>query len=216
MARVSTGAGDAPRRKWKRWVFGLPLALTIPFLLLVRLSTWLYLDKGFNGWVAVGFSATAAALVLSGLVAVVAMKLGARPGSWTLKSSLVLLLVYAVYLLVFVSVANVKSADLRATYRDLHPVLRLSVSTLILLDKGAVITDTGRTPEDYVQMGLRKAAASAHYRQADGYVHAVDLRTRERGGIRNLAMQLFFEAMGFDTLRHDGTADHLHVSLAVR
>lgn len=30
---------------------------------------------------------------------------------------------------------------------------------------------------------------------------------------RNLAAELAFRAMGFHTLRHVGTADHLHVSL---
>jgi len=216
LAGESHAAKKGSRLRWKRWVIGLPLGLTVPFALLVRLSTWLYLVKGFNGWIAVGTSALAAALVLAGVVAVVASKMGARPGAWIFKAAVVLLAVYAGYLLVFVSAANVKSPGLRTTYRDLHPVLRLSVSTLVLLDRDAVITDTGRAPEDYARMGLPTARTSAHYRQSDGYVHAVDLRTRGRGGIRNVAMQLFFEALGFDTLRHEGTADHLHVSLALR
>jgi len=34
--------------------------------------------------------------------------------------------------------------------------------------------------------------------------------------VKNRLVQLYFVAMGFDTLRHVGTADHLHVELAVR
>jgi hypothetical protein len=73
-----------------------------------------------------------------------------------------------------------------------------------------------RQPEDYERMGLSTNGASLHYRQADGYAHAVDLRTRGRSPGRNILIRLYFEAMGFDTLRHVGTADHLHVSLLVR
>jgi len=54
---------------------------------------------------------------------------------------------------------------------------------------------------------------SKHYEQPDGWVHAVDLRTKSNGEIRNRAVQLYFEVMGFSTLRHVGTADHLHVQM---
>ena len=57
------------------------------------------------------------------------------------------------------------------------------------------------------------AAAFVHFRQDDGFVHALDLRTIHRPEWRNLAAELAFRAMGFHTLRHVGTADHLHVSL---
>jgi len=54
-----------------------------------------------------------------------------------------------------------------------------------------------------------------HYPQPDGYVHAIDLRTAGRGFVRNRLVQAYFWSMGFVTLRHVGTADHLHVELPV-
>ncbi len=78
------------------------------------------------------------------------------------------------------------------------------------------MTDLGRTPADYVAMGLPVLEQSFHYRQVDGYVHAMDLRTADRGAARNWLTQAYFRLLGFRTLRHVGTADHLHVSLPMR
>ena len=95
----------------------------------------------------------------------------------------------------------------------MHPVLRLAVSTLIHLDKEIIITDSDRMPEDYRAMGLKTIKNSLHYRQSTGYSHALDLRTMNRPEWKNILVQNFFRVMGFRTLRHSGTADHLHVSL---
>ncbi len=62
-------------------------------------------------------------------------------------------------------------------------------------------------------MGLPVYERSLHFEQADGYIHAMDLRTLGRGEWRNRLMELYFRTLGFRTLRHVGTADHLHVSL---
>jgi len=62
-------------------------------------------------------------------------------------------------------------------------------------------------------MGLKSKNHSLHYRQSNGYAHAMDLRTNGRSEVRNFMTQTFFRLMGFKTLRHIGTADHLHVSL---
>ena len=89
-------------------------------------------------------------------------------------------------------------------------------STLILADGSLVITDTSREAADYRRMGLPVQQRSLHYRQADGWSHAIDLRTSGRAAWQNAWMQVYFEAMGFQTLRHVGTADHLHVALPVQ
>jgi hypothetical protein len=86
-------------------------------------------------------------------------------------------------------------------------------SALILLDPASVVTDAGRTPQDYRRMGLSPMEASLHFVQRDGYVHALDLRTSGRSELRNRGIQLVFWILGFQTLRHVGTGDHLHVSL---
>lgn len=76
-----------------------------------------------------------------------------------------------------------------------------------------MVTDADRQPEDYGKMGLPTKSHSLHYRQSSGYAHAVDLRTLRRGALRNALVAAYFRLMGFNTLRHMGSADHLHVSL---
>jgi hypothetical protein len=43
----------------------------------------------------------------------------------------------------------------------------------------------------------------------------MDLRTKGRSQARNALTVAYFRIMGFRSLRHVGTADHLHVSLPV-
>jgi len=121
-----------------------------------------------------------------------------------------------VYTLVYLSSANAKSERVRAYYASLHPLLRVGLSTLIVFDRDAVITDLARLPADYPAMGLPINDGTLHYVQRDGYAHAADLRTAGRGFLRNRLVQLYLWSMGFSTLRHVGTADHLHVELPVR
>jgi hypothetical protein len=121
-----------------------------------------------------------------------------------------------VYALVYLSSANAKSERVRAYYASLHPLLRVGLSTLIVLDREAVITDLARRSEDYRAMGLPPNDGSLHLVQQDGYAHAADLRTAGRGFLRSRLVQLYMWGLGFTTLRHTGTADHLHVELPVR
>lgn len=96
-------------------------------------------------------------------------------------------------------------------------VLRtVATGTVLLVDREAVVTDTGRTREEYLAWGLPVNEASLHLPQDDGFVPAVDLRTRGRPEWRSVAREAYYRAMGFHTLRHVGTADHLHVSLPGR
>jgi hypothetical protein len=82
-----------------------------------------------------------------------------------------------------------------------------------LIDENLVITDASRVPEDYKKMGLPTNKSSLHYKQKDGYAYALDLRTNGRYEIRNFLIKSYFYFMGFNTLRHVGTDDHLHISL---
>jgi hypothetical protein len=95
----------------------------------------------------------------------------------------------------------------------MHPVLRVAVSTVTLADNDLVVTDIERFEEDYASMGLPVNQTSFHYRQESGYVHAVDIRTIGHGFVRNALLRGSLEIMGFRTIRHVGTADHLHVEL---
>ena len=118
--------------------------------------------------------------------------------------------------MIYFSSANAKSERVRAYYASLHPLLRVALSTLILADRDLVVTDLARGPESYAAMGLTPNDGSLHYLQRDGYTHAADLRTAGRGVLKNRLVQLYFWSMGFTTLRHVVTGDHLHVELPVR
>ena len=69
-----------------------------------------------------------------------------------------------------------------------------------------MITDADRTREFCARAGLPANEWSQHFRQDDGFVHALDLRTIDRPEWRRLAVELAFRAMGFHTLRHVGLA----------
>ncbi len=120
---------------------------------------------------------------------------------------------FSIQALIFMSNDNMKSEEVKKEYKSLHPFLRLGVSTIVLIDKDLVVTDASRVPEDYEKMGLAKKGQSLHYKQEDGFAYAIDLRTNDRSEFRNQALAIYFGAMGFNVLRHVGTADHLHISM---
>lgn len=195
--------------------FKLAFLVLAPFLLLVRGATFAHQHYGLGPWASLAGGAAISALLLMGYAASAARRL---TGKYLLprgvrRGVLMVVLCYLVYGALYLSASNVKSPELRAEYRDLNPLLRLAVATLVLLDRDVVMTDFSRSREDYAPMGLREQPRSSHFEQRDGYARAVDLRTAGRPGWRNAFVRLYFEAMGFETLRHTGTADHLHVSL---
>ena len=198
-----------------RWaVFGALLAV-LPFVLLIRGGIFAYHEWGLGTWPSLAVSAAATALLLALYAWAVSRRIGARRGLKKLltRGAALMGAAYVAYSLVYVAGANAKSEEVRDEYSALHPLLRVAASALILVDPGAVITDAGRTPDFYRRMGLSPNETSLHFEQQTGFVHALDLRTVGRPEWRNRAADLAFRAMGFHTLRHMGTADHLHVSL---
>ena len=129
------------------------------------------------------------------------------------KGVMVAVGVFVLYSAMYISGANVKSAEVKDTWLSLHPVLRVATSFLVLADADLVVTDAARTPADYRRMGLPVAEGSKHYPQESGYVEAIDLRTRGRPEWSNALVRVYFWMTGMNTLRHVGTADHLHVSM---
>jgi hypothetical protein len=188
--------------------------VALPFVALVRGAVFFYEHGRVPAWLAL----LVAALLTTWLVTLYA--------SWLLRTltgrspvlliakwvALPLVVFYCGFSLRYLSRVNAKP-EVRAYYTSLHPLLRIALSTWILVDDGLVVTDMRRSREDYPRMRLPVNETSLHYRQADGWVHAVDLRTAHRGSVRNRMVQVYFWMMGFDTLRHVGTADHLHVQL---
>lgn len=187
----------------------------LPFALLIRGGVLAYQGWSLGTWPSLLLSATASALLLALYAWAVSRRLGAGAGLKKVltRSAAAVGVAYVGYALVFVASENVKSEEVRAGYAAVHPLLRVASSALILVDPASVITDAGRTREDYFLMGLSPNEASLHFEQEDGFVHALDLRTIGRPEWRNRAVELGFWALGFHSLRHVGTADHLHVSL---
>jgi hypothetical protein len=142
---------------------------------------------------------------------------GKLGNSKTLKFSywvaLILVLTYCVPALLFLSKSNSKHTEVQKEFTSLHPILRLGISTVVPLDRGLIITDANRNPEDYRKMGLPTKNHSLHYKQTNGFSHAIDIRVKGRSEVRNWFLEQYFRLMGFNTLRHFGTEDHLHVSL---
>ena len=201
-----------PLFKWGTIVF-------LPFIVLMRVALFVYQHE----WpvplaLGMGFLAAFCVLFLYVTWAYFWVAGGDAPyharTAWT--KALVVLVVLGLfqgYVLLSPDPAHVKSDAVHAEYSRLHPLLRTSLATMILVDEHLLITDLSRHPSDYEAMGLPTNPRSLHYPQADGYVHAVDLRTKGHYEIRNLLMRGYFAALGFRTLRHVGTADHLHVAL---
>ena len=215
--RSTTKRPGGSRPWWRSVLLVLALAL-LPFLALVRVSVWSYAAFGAPTWLALGAGALLTLIIVGIYGAGISARLTGRARVRLIftRIALPITIVYCGYALLYLSGANAKSEHVRTYYTSLHPIFRLALSTAILFDGDLVVTDVRRIPSDYVAMGLPVREASLHYRQADGYVHAVDLRTMGRPAWRTGATTLYFRLMGLRTLRHVGTADHLHVSLPVR
>lgn len=185
---------------------------TLPFVVLIRGSVYFHEKYSFYPMPAIlgGFSLTAMLLLLYLIffIGTPAKSLRRR-----FQFIIIILFSYGIYALIYISGKNVKAPEVAAEYTSLHPILRLGITTLILVDKDLIVTDANRQPEDYQKMGLPSRSHSLHFRQADGYAHAVDIRTNGRSVVRNFLLKIYFSAMGFRVSRHGGTGDHFHISL---
>lgn len=193
--------------------------LVLPFLALIRTAGFLYEGYGWLPWAAIlGGVMTSAFLLFIYLAYVQAWLRGAlgdlRSMRRTYWLATALVVVYCLPALFYISTSNTKHSEVAEEFTSLHPILRLGISTLVFLDKDLLLTDASRIPEDYHKMGLKTNHRSLHYTQSSGYAHAVDIRTRGHSEFRNNLVKLYFNLMGFNTLRHVGTADHLHVSIS--
>lgn len=193
--------------------------LVLPFLALIRTAGFLYESYGWLPWAAIlGGVMTSAFLLFIYLVYVQAWLRGAlgnlRSMRRTYWLATALVVVYCLPALFYISTSNTKHTEVAEEFTSLHPILRLGISTLVFLDKDLILTDASRNPEDYHKMGLQVNHRSLHYTQSSGYAHAVDIRTRGHSEFRNKLVKIYFNLMGFNTLRHVGTADHLHISIS--
>lgn len=200
------------------FIFKILLLVSLPFICFVRGAVYLYEQQQYGSWTAIFGGAILTTFLILVYLFFFYGKLTGEVGNFKRKLLLafILVLVYGSQALFFLSESNAKHSSVQKEFTSLHPILRLSISTIIHLDNGLIITDANRRPEDYRKMGLKTKKNSLHYPQKNGYVHAFDVRTNNRNFIRNGLLQIYFKAMGFNTLRHGGTGDHLHVSLTSR
>ena len=193
--------------------------LLFPFILLIRGSVYFHTAYEWSPWLATlgGVGVTVLTIFLYLTVFQKMLFKSQETTASDLKVrmifAVILVLGYALHGIMFFSDANAKSKTVQKEFTSLHPLLRLSTSTILFLDNDLIMTDANRVPEDYRKMGLKSKKRSLHYKQKNGYVHAMDIRTNNRSEFRNFLLKAYFDAMGFNTLRHGGTGDHLHVSL---
>lgn len=200
------------------FVIRLALVLCLPFIVLIRGAIYVHTEFATFPWISILFGT----IIMTGVLLLYfnifygrLTGLRGKPG-WLKRRSKFALLVASLYVLqsvFFISTKNTKGSEVHREYRNLHPILRMSVSTFMLVDKSLLITDGNRNPEDYRKMGLPTKSHSLHYPQSTGYAHAVDIRTSGKAEWKNQLMKTYFKWMGFKTLRHGGTGDHLHISL---
>ena len=191
--------------------------VALPFVVYVRSSVFFY-QHGAPSWLAILGGMTLTMGVVTWYGAWLSRHFKGRARAQTIMRwiGVPMVATWCLYALFYLARVNAKSDEVHSYYSSVHPILRVALSTVILLDPDLVITDMARVPADYVRMGLPINDRTKHYVQQDGWVHAVDLRTREHSEVANRSVQFYFWVMGFSTLRHVGTADHLHVQLKRR
>lgn len=203
---------------WKRFLakcLFAAVSLILPFVVLVRTSVHMYSVYHLNGWVALGTGviATIALLLGYGLFVAHRYEREIRLHKYFVRGIALLVFAYAIYGTMYYSSLNTKTEVIQSYYRSLHPIMRVALTTITLADSDLLVTDIKRYPDDYARMGLPVNQQSLHYPQSDGYVHAVDLRTAGRAEWKNMLTRLALNLVGLKSIRHVGTADHLHVYL---
>lgn len=199
-------------------IFKVIITLVLPFICLIRGSLYLSESMGYPPVLSILGGTLMTMFVLFIYLTIFYGRVTGRiGGDGVIKRRLTIVFLFvagfAIHGLFFISDKNLKETALKQEMMQLHPILRLSLSTLIHIDNDLIVTDAARTKADYERMGLSPKEKSSHYIQESGYVHAVDLRVKGRSEIRNILLKVYFSMMGFDTLRHKGTADHLHVAM---
>ena len=204
-----------------RWGWPVVLwfaVLSLSFLVLVRGSMFAYQSMGWGTWSSIGLGMFGTIFVLSAYMTWLWTGITGedRVRQFLPRALIAVVAGYSMYGLLYLSAGNSRDPELRDYYTSVHPLMRLGASTYLLFDRNGVVTDLGRTAEDYLGMGLPMNETSLHFKLGDRYIHAMDLRTTGRSAMRNRLTATYFRFMGFRSLHHVSAADHLHVSLPVR
>lgn len=198
----------------KKIIFAI-LSIILPFLIIIKCSVYLYIIVQLPIYISIMLGLLSGTIASVGLV-MYWFKSYRRKVKKIFQLSLMVMVVFTVYGTFMLNESNSKSKAVNREFYSLHPIMRLAVGGLSIIDRSLVVTDMKRNVKDYDGMGLKRNHNSLHLIQSTGYVHAVDLRTKGRFFMWNWIVQLYFWLCGFDTLRHVGNADHLHISIPVR
>ncbi len=187
----------------------------LPFIALNRAAIYFHKTYDWNAWMSISMGAIITFIILYVYLFWAQSRLFKSRHNRKATSiiALFVVLLYVGRSLYFISPNQIAKPEIRREFVKLHPVLRLGVSTLALMDSKTIITDASRVPDEYRKWGLPVNAKSLHYKQSDGFAYAIDLRTKGRAEWRNGLTKTYFQLMGFKAIRHGGTGDHLHVSL---
>jgi len=197
------------------WVVAFPFLCILPFIAALRISVLSYQENTLAGWEALGLGMLAAVVLVCLYITafMLTFRIPKRFFMGFLNVGLAAMLCYTGFALFHLATTQAKTEETRSYYTSLHPFLRVAIKNIAVIDDDLIITDVHRTRAEYAEMGLQPREYSLHFRQSTGFVHAVDIRTIGRSKLTNLMVELYFALMGFETIRHVGTADHLHVAL---
>ena len=214
-----------PKSKSARWstrlkdgviaIVRLVAIVALPFVAYVRASALLYAYGAPTSGRCAGALITLALVALYG--SVLARRLGGRARMRKLAEWIAVPVVgtWCLSALFYLARINAKSDEVHSYFISVHPILRVALSTVILVDPDLVITDAARVPADYRRMGLPVNDRTMHYVQPDGWVHAVDLGTQGRPEIQ--IARCSSTSGRWDSARSArGDPDHLHVQLRPR
>lgn len=218
-----------PQKKfsWKRallkfflWSNFFLFLCVFPFTMMIRSGIYMYHQYALSVWfgLAVGIIVLSLILLLYLSVGYLLFFRKYKVSFLAIKritlSVFLFVITYTIFALFSFTGKNAKSDQIKQEYTQLHPYLKISLRTLLFFDKDVLITSLSREPEDYRKMGLTSKSKSLHFKQNTGYVHAMDLRTNGRPFWMIWFSQIYFNTLGFNIVRHNGTGDHLHVSLS--
>lgn len=200
------------------YLLRIAIVLVAPFFIFLKSSVYIHEHYEYPAGITIIIALIILAIILFLYVTIGYSLIFKKLGSGdALKQRLIFMFLLSAgvlfHLLFFISNRNVKSSNVKSEYNKMHPILRLATGVFTKIDKEMVMTDIARTAEDYGNMGLKENPTSLHYPQKDGYAYALDLRTKGKSKFSIAAMNWYYKILGFKTLRHVGTADHLHVAL---
>ncbi|KXX71390.1 hypothetical protein [Flammeovirga sp. SJP92] len=222
-------ANSQPPKKfsWKGALFKFLFLTTfflflcvLPFTMMIRSGIYMYHEYAMSVWFGLSAGVVVMTMILLFYLLVGYLLFFRKyKVSFTGIKRIVLtiflfVITYTIFALFSFTGKNAKTDQIKQEYTQLHPFLKISLRTLLLFDKDVLITSLSREPEDYQKMGLASKSQSLHFVQNTGYVHAMDLRTNGRPIWMIWFSQIYFNTLGFNIVRHNGTGDHLHVSLS--